>query len=109
MRIRSPWWLRPLIRFRFLRGILDRGTIPANAPAPRELRPGPGPFDRESTLTELADLVAAFEAIVPARLNGAVTHHVFGRLAVADMVRFATVHLDHHARQLGPSNRLPGL
>jgi hypothetical protein len=101
LRIRSPWWLRPLLRFRYLGAILQRGAIPANAGAPRELRPGAGPFDRRLTLDELARCGAEFEAIVPRRPDAAITHHVFGRLAVPDMVRFATVHLDHHARQLG--------
>lgn len=100
LRIRSSWWLRTLLRFKVLPAILERGAIPANAGAPRELRPGPGPFDREATLAELTRLGAAFEATLPSRASATVTHHIFGTLKVPAMLRFATVHLDHHSRQL---------
>ncbi len=100
---RTPWWIRPLLRFRFLRRILKDGAVPAGAKAPRELRPGPGSFDRDRTLAALAEGAEAFEASLSRRWNdpaAAVTHHVFGRLSAAEMLRFAAVHLDHHARQL---------
>ncbi len=100
---RTPWWIRPLLRFRFLRGILKDGAVPPGAKAPRELRPDAGPFDRDRTLSALTEGAAAFEAILTRRWNdpaAAVTHHVFGRLSAAEMLRFAAVHLDHHARQL---------
>lgn len=103
---RTPWWIRPLLRFRFLRGILKDGAVPVGAKAPRELRPGPGPFDRDRTLDALTEGAAAFEASLTRRWNdpaATVTHHVFGRLSAAEMLRFAAVHFDHHARQLpGP-------
>lgn len=104
---RTPWWIRPLLRFRFLRRILKDGAVPAGAKAPRELRPDAGPFDRDRTLDALTQAAAAFEATLTRRWNdpsAAVTHHVFGRLSAADMLRFATVHLDHHARQLPGSD-----
>ena len=100
---RTPWWIRPLLRFRFLRRILKDGAVPAGAKAPRELRPGPGPFDQGRTLEALAEAASSFEATLTRRWNdpaAAVTHHVFGKLSAAEMLRFATVHLDHHARQL---------
>ena len=100
---RTPWWIRPLLRFRFLRKILKDGSVPAGAKAPRELRPGAGPYDRHPTLVALGQAAALFEATLTRRWNDprtAVTHHVFGRLSAAEMLRFATVHLDHHARQL---------
>ena len=48
--VRTPWWIRPLLRFKFLRKILADGAVPPGAKAPRELRPGPGPYGREQTL-----------------------------------------------------------
>lgn len=100
---RTPPWIRPLLRFRFLRRILKDGTVPAGAKAPRELRAGPGPYDRDQTLVALGEAAASFETTLTRRWNdptAGVTHHVFGRLSAAQMLRFATVHLDHHARQL---------
>lgn len=101
--VRTPWWIRPLLRFRFLRRILKDGAVPAGAKAPRQLRPGPGPYDQDQAIVSLNEAAVLFEATLTRRWNdpaAAVTHHVFGRLSAAEMLRFATVHLDHHARQL---------
>ncbi len=104
LRIRTPVWLRPWLRFRFLRSILKTGVMPAGARAPREVRPPAGPFDREATLTGLAEAAAEFERNLLARWDdrGAVaTHHVFGALDRDQILRFAVVHAEHHRRQLG--------
>jgi hypothetical protein len=103
LRVRTSWWLRLYLRFAYLRRILDKGAIPTGARAPRELMPGPGPFEQEALLTGLAAAVdraeAAFSVDDTARARG-FTHHVFGRLDAAEALRFATVHNEHHARQL---------
>lgn len=103
LRVRTSWWLRLYLRFAYLRRILDEGTIPSGARAPRELMPGPGPFEQEALLAGLTAAVdraeAAFAGEDGARARG-FTHHVFGRLEAADALRFATVHNGHHARQL---------
>jgi hypothetical protein len=103
LRVRASWWLRLVLRLRVLPTILRDGRIPEGALAPREIRPGPGPFPRELLLTHLRETAAATEAALAARMDGAgtgITHHVFGRLSPAKALRFLTVHNVHHARQL---------
>ncbi len=103
LRVRTSWWLRLFLRFRYLRKILDEGAIPLGARAPRELMPGPGPFERDALLVSLGAAVAGAEAAFGGdggvRAQG-FTHHVFGRLEPGDALRFATVHNRHHAQQL---------
>lgn len=103
LRIRSPWLLRVLLRWRILPRILATGTIPGGAKAPREIRPGEGPFDREQVLAALATSAkVAEEALVRHWSDGAghMTHHIFGKLNPSTAMRFATVHTRHHARQI---------
>jgi hypothetical protein len=95
--------MRLLLRFKFLPAILDRGAIPAGARAPSEVRPGSGPFPRAQVLAALEGRAARVEALIAALAPdqpGAMTHHVFGRLTAREAIRFATIHNDHHARQL---------
>lgn len=102
LRVRTPWWLRPFLRWRFLGGILDSARFPRSR-APRELRPGPGPFEREATLRAIGSAAADLERDAIAHWSdarAAVTHHVFGALSAADGLRLATAHTVHHTRQL---------
>ncbi len=103
LRLRTPWWLRPLLRLRFLPGVLRQGRIPANARAPREVRPGDGPFPRATVLAALDAGAAAVGAALAERHGGGgdgVTHHVFGRLSPAEALRVLAVHNRHHPAQL---------
>lgn len=103
LRIRTNWWQRGLARLKYLGPILERGRIPKGAPAPREARPGPGPFERDQLLAATVALAAAFEVAIEKRWNDPAafaTHHIFGRLEPRQVIRFAVVHDDHHASQL---------
>jgi hypothetical protein len=103
IRIRTSWWLRLLLRARVLPAILRSGRIGGGALAPRELRPGAGPFARDATLANLRQAAATVEMDLMARVQdgrAGLTHHVFGRLPPARTLRFLTVHNLHHARQL---------
>ncbi len=105
LRVRTSWWLRLLLRFKFLPGILDHGRIPGKAKAPSEVRPGPGPFPRQEILARLrAGATGVEESLAQAVTSGApgLTHHVFGRLTPAEGFRFLTVHNAHHTRQIAP-------
>ena len=101
--IRTKWWQRAVLRFKILPGILAHGKIPARAPAPREARPGSGPFEREPLLAATLAAGTAVQRSLHERKDtpgAAVTHHIFGRLTLPQIVRFGTVHNDHHTRQL---------
>jgi hypothetical protein len=106
LRVRTSWWLRLILRFKYLRAILDRGDIPRGARAPSELRPGPGPFEREALLASIAAGAESAEAAYADQGGGrsrGFTHHVFGRLEAVDAIRFASVHNQHHTRQIAAS------
>lgn len=102
VRVRTSWWLRPILRFRFLPMILGERRLPAGARAPREIRPGSGPFPRAALLEALRRDAERAEEAIAQRQPGAhgFTHHVFGRLAAGDALRFAAVHNEHHTRQV---------
>lgn len=103
IRIRVRAWRRLWLRLRYLPQILRSGQLPARARAPRESRPGDGPFDRAATLAALADAASMFEDALAARWGysrAVLTHHVFGRMPVKKGIRFLTVHTNHHTRQL---------
>ena len=103
LRVRTAWWVRLMLRLRVLPTILRDGRIREGALAPRELRPGPGPFARETLLAHLRQGAVATEAALIVRVqdgSAGITHHVFGRLSPAQALRFLSVHNLHHARQL---------
>src|SRR6187402_106329 len=80
LRVRTSWWMRPLLRWRFLGGILQQGVLPAGARAPREVRPGDGPFDKDAVLVALEEAAAEAEAGLVRRWADptcVMTHHVF--------------------------------
>jgi hypothetical protein len=104
LRIRTSWWMRLILRFRYLPRILSEGRIPQGAKAPREVRPDGGPFPRAETLAALEREAAECEAAIRERWDqptAFATHHVFGKLTPDQALRFATVHIRHHAAQLG--------
>ncbi len=108
IRVRTPWWLRTVLRWRVLPRILSRGIFPAGARAPREIRPGDGPFDREQTLSALLTSATVVEDGLAREWKGSpvrMTHHVFGALDTPTAARLLTVHTLHHARQLASAHQ----
>ncbi|MDH4131862.1 MAG: DinB family protein [Gemmatimonadota bacterium] len=111
LRVRTSWWLRLILRLRVLPSILREGRIREGAQAPREIRPGPGPFPRDPLLARLRAVSADAEARLtgrPEQAGAGITHHVFGRLSPARALRFLAVHNGHHTRQLTSSDIPPG-
>ncbi len=103
LRVRTSWLMRVVLRWKFLKGILENGAFPKGARAPKEIRPGQGPFDRETVLTALQQAAAETEQRLIARWSDPscqMTHHVFGALHPPQGARLVTVHTRHHARQL---------
>lgn len=103
IRIRVPPWMRLWFRIRYLPHIMRSGQLPAGARAPREARPGSGPFERPVTLAALAEAAAMFEDAMARRWDqpeAVLTHHVFGSMPVRKGIRFITVHTEHHTRQI---------
>lgn len=102
MQLKGTWWQRRLWRFLFLRKLLE-GRFPAGARAPREVRPPDESADPKSLVAELQGSAAQFEAMVEAvhreNLGRGGRHPYFGRLSLAQVVRFNTVHTRHHMRQ----------
>ncbi len=108
--LRTPAWLRPWLRWRYLRGILRTGSVPAGARAPREVRPGDGPFPQQPAIARLEAAALAFERGLEGRWaepGTVLTHHLFGRLTATDAFRFVTVHAEHHLRQLAGEDDRP--
>ena len=103
LRVRTSWWMRTLLRWKFLKGILENGVMPKGARAPREVRPGDGPFDREPLLAALQRSADGTEDRMVERWTDpqvVMTHQVFGKLDPAQAARLLTVHTAHHATQL---------
>lgn len=103
MRVRTGLWLRLLIRFRYLGRLLRDGRLPHGAQAVREIRPSAEPRAREVVVAEFLALAARFdEELTRARTSGRArtTHPIFGALDAGQALRFLTVHIDHHRRQL---------
>ncbi len=112
LRVRTSWWVRTLLRWRFLNRILESGVFPSGARAPREIQPGSGPFDRETLLAGLERAARVTEERLISRWTDptcVMTHHVFGELHPPQGARLVTVHTRHHATQLALlSNASPG-
>lgn len=103
MKVRTGFWLRRLIRFRYLGMILRDGRFPRGAQAVREIRPSAEPRSRDRVVPEFLSLAARFDdELTRARAAGRarMTHPIFGTLGAGQTLRFLTVHIDHHRGQL---------
>jgi DinB superfamily len=103
LRLRSRFWRRLLIRWRFLPVVLKERRLPAGAPAVREIRPAEEPRPRAVVTGDLRDQATLFEQELGrarAAGGGRLTHPFFGRLSPAEALRFVAVHAAHHRRQI---------
>jgi len=101
-RMLAPWWMRPILRWKFLAPILA-GTFPKGVRAPREVRPTTTSRTPEAGALRLAERAEIFlDRFALARGQGRarVTHPYMGRLDGAVAVRFLTSHVRHHCEQL---------
>jgi len=81
-----------------------RGTLPAGAPAPREVRPPDYSPDRATLLGELRLVLDEFERTMRSAARDRPAHRVahpyFGWLSLRQAVRISGVHTRHHAAAL---------
>jgi hypothetical protein len=94
---------RTLLRWVLLPHILFHRSFPVRAPAPREVRPSESGADQEAVAGRLRDLAARFEhaiTLARSRAGAGLTHPYFGRIPPLRALRFVTVHLEHHRRQV---------
>ena len=108
-RMLAPWWIRPILRWRFLPPILA-GRFPRGVRAPREVRPtttSASPEDGARRLMECADVFLERFAQAQEQGRARVTHPYMGRLNGAVALRFLTSHARHHSRQLPAGRGVP--
>lgn len=104
MALRTRGWQRLLLRFTLRPRLLAGGRFPRGVRAPREIRPGELPPEREEGLARFRrcadDFRAAVEVAHAGRPGVRLTHAYFGALPLAEAVRFSAVHVRHHRGQL---------
>lgn len=103
LRMRSRFWRRLLIRWRFLPMVLKERRLPAGAPAVREIRPPDELRARAVVTSDLREQATLFEQELGRALasgGGRLTHPFFGKLSAAEALRFVAVHTAHHRRQI---------
>jgi hypothetical protein len=98
-----PFFLRPIIRYLYVRPILRSGRFPASTKAPRPFQPSGGPSTVEALCTRLRTAADGFETEVERLASlGERTfdHPVFGHVKLPDCLRFQAFHTAHHRGQL---------
>lgn len=103
IRVRVKGWRQLVLRVFVLPRFLKHGIVPPGVRSPKEIAPAAGDPDRPAALTRLEAASRTFEDLAAGgERSGArgVTHPFFGRLSLAQGVRFAEVHLRHHTSQL---------
>ncbi|MEO8503265.1 MAG: DinB family protein [Acidobacteriota bacterium] len=96
-----PWWKTRFLRLTILRRILRGQGFPEGAPAPRELRPGMEPLNRDQGIERLRATAAEAESALESAPDSArVPHAYFGLLTAKQILGVQTAHLDHHRTQV---------
>lgn len=102
MHLRLTPLRRRLLRWFLLPHMLFHRTLPIRAVAPREVRPGEAGADQREIVPRLRELARTFEAEISRAgdSGGGLTLPYFGVIPPLRTLRFVTVHLEHHTRQL---------
>ena len=100
----KPWYQQLLARWLGLPSLLKRGDF-GKGPfqAPDFIRPSASPGSSVALLARLEAAAHDLEATLAEASDSrrvSVDHPVFGRLPLADLVRFLVVHTNHHRPQL---------
>jgi len=93
---------RPLLR-NWYGGVLMKGAFPLQSKGPPVLKPSETPPSIEASLARLEQGARKSDPVMREFANngdGTFKHPVFGRLSVADYVRFGAIHTVHHAEQI---------
>lgn len=100
-----PWYLRPLVRYFYVRPILKTGKFPANTKAPRQFRPSDAAEPAGALLSRLESAAGGLERDLEGLASqgrSAISHPIFGRILLPDALQFQALHTAHHRRQLPP-------
>jgi hypothetical protein len=96
-------FLRAIFRRVFLPRILKSGRIARKVRAPKEIVPLNFERDRNRALARLREDAERFEKTLAGRSGTGqpcVSHHLFGSFDAETGLRFVTIHLENHRRQL---------
>jgi len=95
-----PFFIRPLARIFFNR-VVRTGKFPT-AKAAQDMKPEVGPATPADARPRLEQALAAFERECTARASsdGIAPSQAFGKVSVADYMRFTELHTRHHIKQM---------
>jgi hypothetical protein len=100
----EPWFRQLLARWLFLRPMFKRGDFGKGASlAPDFIQPTGSPASSGELLARLEAAVRDLETDLAVASNARrthVDHPIFGRLPMADLLRFLMIHTQHHQPQL---------
>ena len=99
----QPWVLQLLALGIFLRLMFKRGDFGKAAVAPDFIQPSESPAASGDLLARLETAMRDLETDLTAASNNRRTHldhPIFGRLPLADLLRFLMIHTQHHQTQL---------
>lgn len=103
IQIRSNWLLRRFLRLVILPRIFKTGQLPKGAKSPREVRPTAFVKDQSQALAQFSSFAEEFQTELVKRKGlqtTRLTHHIFGHINALEGLRFVTVHIVHHQKQL---------
>lgn len=99
---RLPKFVRPLAGALLFKRTLAKG-LPKKSKGPAVMAPAVTPSPREQLIRRLDEEIESLAGAAQTLARSGITHFehtVFGRLSVADYLRFNALHVDHHREQL---------